>query len=130
MEEINITHEKEILDTISKNPIFSFKDIFVFYKGCTRSTAYLHNLDKSDNIKEAIYSNKRRGATTLLSKWLVSENPTLQLAAMRLVADDDERKKLSMNHTDITTNGKEITGKYSDWTPEQIRAEIERLRDK
>lgn len=32
--------------------------------------------------------------------------------------------------TDITTNGKEITGKYSDWTPEQIRAEIERLRDK
>ncbi len=95
MEEINITHEKEILDTISKNPIFSFKDIFVFYKGCTRSTAYLHNLDKSDNIKEAIYSNKRRGATTLLSKWLVSENPTLQLAAMRLVADDDERKKVA-----------------------------------
>jgi len=130
MQEINITHEKEILDIISKNPIFSFKDIFVFYKGCTRSTAYLHNLDKSDNIKEAIYSNKRRGATTLLSKWLTSENPTLQLAAMRLVADDDERKKLSINHTDITTNGKEITGKYSDWTPEQIRAEIERLRDK
>ena len=108
MEEINITHEKEILDTISKNPIFSFKDIFVFYKGCTRSTAYLHNLDKSDNIKEAIYSNKRRGATTLLNKWLVSENPTLQLAAMRLVADDDERKKLSINHTDVTTNGKDI----------------------
>lgn len=130
MEEINITHEKEILDTISKNPIFSFKDIFVFYKGCTRSTAYLHNLDKSDNIKEAIYSNKRRGATTLLSKWLVSENPTLQLAAMRLVADDDERKKLSINHTDVTTNGKEITGKYSDWTPEQIKAEIERLDNK
>ena len=65
-------------------------------------------MDKSDNIKEAIYSNKRRGATALLNKWLVSENPTLQLAAMRLVADDDERKKLSINHTDVTTNGKDI----------------------
>lgn len=108
MEDINTTHEKEILDTISKNPIFSFKDIFVFYKGCSRATAYNHGLDRLDSIKEAIYSNKRRGATTLLNKWLVSENPTLQLAAMRLVADDDERKKLSINHTDVTTNGKDI----------------------
>ena len=32
--------------------------------------------------------------------------------------------------TDITTNGKDIVSKYSDWTPEQIRAEIQRLDDK
>jgi hypothetical protein len=122
MEPINTTHEKDILDTISKHPIFSFKDIFVFYKGCSRATAYNHALDRLDSIKEAIYSNKRRGVTTLLSKWLSSENATLQLAAMRLVADDDERKKLSMNHTDVTTNGRDIK---SFNLPEYMRKDLE-----
>jgi hypothetical protein len=75
-----------------------------------------------DSIKEAIYSNKRRGVTTLLSKWLSSENATLQLAAMRLVADDDERKKLSMNHTDVTTNGRDIK---SFNLPEYMRKDLE-----
>ena len=32
--------------------------------------------------------------------------------------------------TDITTNGKEIGSKYSDWTDEQIAAEIERIKNK
>jgi hypothetical protein len=76
-----------------------------------------------------IYDNKRKGVTSLLSKWIISNNATLEIAAMRLLADDDERKMLSMNHTDLTTNGKEITGRYSDWTDEQIKSELERLRN-
>ena len=63
-ETINREHEKGILESTEKHPIFSFKDIFVFYKGCSRATAYNHGLDKLDSIKEAIYSNRRRGVST------------------------------------------------------------------
>jgi hypothetical protein len=32
------------------------------------------------------------------SKWYRSENPTLQLALMKLVSTDEELRKLSMQH--------------------------------
>ena len=98
---INTKHEKGILEAIQKHPIFCFNDIFVYYTACVRSTAYEHNLDKSDNIKEAIYKNRRKGVTSLKAKWLKSENATLQLAAMRLICDADEHRALNQNYTNI-----------------------------
>ena len=108
MEDINTEHEKAILETIAKNPIFNFKDIFVYYKGCGRSTAYNHNLDKLDSIKEALYSNRRKGVSSLLAKWLASDNATLQLAAMRMICDAEEHRSLNQNYSDITTKGEKI----------------------
>ena len=98
---INTKHEKGILEAIQKHPIFCFNDIFVYYTACVRSTAYEHNLDKSDIIKEAIYKNRRKGVTSLKAKWLKSENATLQLAAMRLICDADEHRALNQNYTNI-----------------------------
>jgi len=103
--EINTKHEKDILETIPKHPIFSFVDIFQFYKGCTRSTAYNHGLDKLDSIKEAIYSNKRRGVTTLLTKWLASDNATLSMGAMKMLCDPEEHKKLQQSYVDQKLEG-------------------------
>ena len=100
-ETINTKHEKGILEAIQKYPIFCFNDIFVYYEACSRSTAYAHGLDKSDNIKEAIYKNRRKGVTSLKAKWLKSENATLQLAAMRLICDADEHRALNQNYTNI-----------------------------
>jgi len=107
-ETINREHEKGILEAIEKHPIFSFKDIFVYYKACSRATAYNHGLDKLDSIKEAIYSNRRRGVSTMLSKWLTSQNATLQLAAMKMICEPEEHKKLQQNYTDITTKDESI----------------------
>ena len=98
---INTEHEKGILEAIQKHPIFCFNDIFVYYKGCCRATAYNHNLDKLDSIKEAIYMNRRKGVVSLLTKWLNSDNATLQLAAMRLICDPDEHRALNQNYTNI-----------------------------
>jgi len=105
---INYKHEQPIIDTIKNYPIFSFIDIFVYYKAISRPTAYNHGLDKLDSIKEAIYQNRRKGVTSMLSKWIKSDNPTLQIAAMRLLCDSEEHRKLNQNYTDVTTNGKEI----------------------
>ena len=98
---INTKHEKGILEAIQKHPIFCFNDIFVYYVECSRATAYNHNLDKLDSIKEAIYKNRRKGVASLKAKWLKSENATLQLAAMRLICDADEHRALNQNYTNI-----------------------------
>ena len=97
-ETINTKHEKGILEAIQKHPIFCFNDIFVYYDGCSRSTAYAHGLDKSDSIKEAIYKNRRKGVTSLKAKWLKSDNATLQLAVMRMICDPEEHKTLNQNY--------------------------------
>ena len=115
MEDINTEHEKAILETIAKNPIFKFKDIFVYYKGCGRSTAYNHNLDKLDSIKEALYSNRRKGVSSLLAKWLTSDNATLQLAAMRMICDQEEHRSLNQNYTDLTSKGESLNIPISKW---------------
>ena len=115
MEDINTEHEQGILEAISKYPIFKFKDIFVHYKGCSRSTAYNHNLDKLDSIKEALYSNRRKGVSTMLSIWIGSKNATLQLAAMRMICDPEEHRSLNQNYTDITSKGESINIPISKW---------------
>mgnify|MGYP003426989419 CR=1 FL=1 len=115
MEDINTEHEQGILEAISKYPIFKFKDIFVYYKGCGRSTAYNHNLDKLDSIKEALYSNRRKGVSTMLSIWIGSKNATLQLAAMRMICDPEEHRSLNQNYTDITSKGESINIPISKW---------------
>jgi hypothetical protein len=52
------------------------------------------------------------------SKWYKSNAPALQMALMKLIATPEELRKLSMNHTDITTNGKDLTTPPIKWTDE------------
>ena len=125
-QEINREHETAIIEIIEKHPIFSFKDIFVYYKACSRATAYNHGLDKLDSIKEAIYSNRRRGVSTMLSKWLSSQNATLQLAAMRMICDKEEHRSLNQNYTDLTTDGEKIQ-QQQPMTAEQAKAYLKQL---
>lgn len=115
-----------------KNKLFFIEDIVAFLP-ISKPTFYEFFPIESNEINELkrlLEINRTELKVGLRSKWYKSNAPALQMALMKLICSDEERKMLSMNHTDITTNGKEITGKYSDWTPEQIRAEIERLRDK
>jgi len=91
-------HIRKIKLLLESEKIFTFKDIFVFYKGCSKSTAYLHGLDKSDELKDALEMNKRRGVQSLIDKWIDSENPTLQIAAFKIICDPKERIAISPNY--------------------------------
>ena len=102
-------HIEDIINIIPKHPIFTFKDVFVYYKGCTRQWAYALGIDKNDTIKELIYDNKRKGVSSMLATWVKSSNPTLSIAAMRILSDDDERKKLAMNYTESKV---EVSGDF------------------
>lgn len=115
-----------------KNKLFFIEDIVAFLP-ITKKTFYEYfplESDESNELKDLLQINKTELKVGLRKKWYISDNATLQMALMKLICSDEERKMLSMNHTDITTNGKDIVSKYSDWTPEQIRAEIQRIDDK
>ena len=101
-------YEREILEVIQKNGLITVIDIFAFYSGCCRDTFYNNNLDKSDTIKRALDDNKTKMSQSLLLKWLKSDNATLQLAAYKIICTDENRKKLSMNYTDVTSNGQSV----------------------
>ena len=107
-EQQKIEHIAKIKKILNEEKIFTFKDIFVFYKGCSRSTAYEYNLDKADDIKETLEMNKRRGVQSLIDKWIDSENATLQIAAFKIIADPEERKAISQNYTDVTSGNEKI----------------------
>ena len=119
------------IEQIKKHKLFFIEDIISFLP-CRKSTFYEHFPNDSDLYKkmfEELEKNRTELKVSMRSKWFRSEAPALQMALMKLICNDDERRKLAMNYTDHTTNGKEI-GLYKDWTDEQIDAEIERLKNK
>lgn len=101
-------HIENILKILDSEKIFTFKDIFVFYKDISRAWAYTNEIDKVDDIKEAIISNKRRGVQSLIDKWIDSENATLQIAAFKIIAEPEERKAISQNYTDVTSDNEKL----------------------
>lgn len=95
------------LEAIGKYRLIFIEEV-VSYLPCVKQTFYDHGLDKSDELKEAIQKNKDQIKSSLRKKWYASDNPTLQMALYKLTATDQERKALSMTHTDVTTNGEAI----------------------
>lgn len=107
-------YKNELLNVIKEKKIAFFDHSFAF-TSFSRSTAYEHQLDKSDDIKSAIDFNRVKAKNYLLNKWIGSENPTLQLAAFRLLSVSEEHRLLNQNYTDHTTNGKEIASNLPDY---------------
>lgn len=114
-------YEKEILEVIKNENIFSISDIFAFYKGCSSSTFYNHELEKLESIKRAIEDNKIITKHSLKAKWAESDNPTLQIALFKTICSDDERKQLSQNYTDHTSNGEKINIPPIEWVKNEIK---------
>jgi len=91
--------EKKAIEAIAKHRLFFISDVAPMI-GISRQTFYDHGLDKLDDIKEALTKNRIEIKSSLRSKWYQSENPTLQLALMKLISTDEELKKLAMQYTE------------------------------
>lgn len=104
------TYEKEIIECINKNNIFTQNMIFTFYSGISRAQYFKLRLNESDYIKKALDDRKNRTKHSMLSKWYKSSNATLQLALMKLILEPEELRKLAMNYTEVEHSG-EIKGK-------------------
>lgn len=91
--------EKKAIEAIEKHRLFFISDVAPMI-GISRQTFYDHGLDKLDTIKEALTKNRIEVKSSMRSKWFKSENPTLQLALMKLISTDEEIKRLAMQYTE------------------------------
>lgn len=89
-------HEEQILQIVVKNKIMKINHIFQHYTDLQHSQFYNLELDKSESIKEAITTNKSKAVSYMLNKWVGSDNATLQISAFKVLCEDEDRKKLSM----------------------------------
>ena len=100
-------YEQELLEVIKKKKIAFFDHAFAFVS-FSRATAYNHELDKLDTIKSAIDNNRVTAKNYMLNKWIGSDNPTLQISAMRLLSTPEEHQKLNQSYVDHTSKGEKI----------------------
>jgi hypothetical protein len=113
-------HEEEITKIIVTHKIMCIDHIFAHYTGIKASQFYKLELQKSESIKDAIDTNKSKGASYLLNKFIASDNPTLQISAFKIICTDEQRKKLSMQFIESENKHevKEFTVKVIDNNPD------------
>ena len=98
------------MQVIAENNLFFVEDICA-YLGVAKPTFYKHfpiDSNEMNAIKEAIEKNKAKTKVSLRSKLHSSTSPTSLLALYKLIATDEERRALSMQHHDVTTGGEKI----------------------
>lgn len=93
---------EDAMHHIKEKKLFFFEDV-IAYLGIGRNTFYDHFPIDSNNydiIKRELDNNKVAIKTSMRKKWYDSDNATLQVALMKLISTDEERKKLSNTYID------------------------------
>lgn len=96
------------LKVIKDNQIIFFDEIHA-YLPCSLSTLYKHGLHNSEDIKDAIREIRVTKKSRLRSRWYESENATLQISVYKLMASEEELRRLSVTKSEVSGNeGKPI----------------------
>lgn len=106
--------KKEILEkskeAIKKNNLYFIEDVVAFIP-VSKSTFYEYfpaDSDEMDDIKELLDDNKISMKVKLRKKLSEGEKAAEILALYKLIATDEERRALSMQQIDHTTQGEKI----------------------
>ena len=94
------------IEQIKKHKLFFIEDIIAFLP-CRKSTFYEHFPNDSDYYKkmfEELERNRTELKVSMRSKWYKSNAPALQMALMKLICTDEERKKLAMQYSENLSN--------------------------
>lgn len=86
--------EKKALAAIKRHKL-KFITHIAAYLPCALSTFYELELEKSEAIKKEVEANRIGSKVKVLNRWEKSDNPTLQVAFMKLIADEDEADRLN-----------------------------------
>lgn len=91
----------QCLKAIEDYKCTDFKEMSLYVKP-TRQTLYNWGFDKLDILKDAIEKQKITAKSRMRKNWQDPEAaPALQIAAFKLMADDDEFDKLITNKSDV-----------------------------
>jgi hypothetical protein len=104
--------EAQLLKVIIQKKWMRWSHIDWNVVGFSRQTAYVYELDKSDTIKNQLAENRSKAVDYLLQKWIASDNATLQIAAMRIVAEEEDRQRLNQQYIDHTSKNEKIDTKF------------------
>ena len=86
----------EMKKAIKKHKLKFFYQIFAYVPCCEQTgTDILKHLGELGAIKKLLDSNKILSKVKALNRWENSENPTLEVAFYKLLANDDELERLN-----------------------------------
>jgi len=112
-----VLFEKAKTEIVSKRLIF-VEEVATFI-GINKTTLYEHfpiDSNELNELKKLIEDNKISLKTSMRKKWYDSDNPTLQMGLMKLIATPEEHKRLSQTFVDSeNVNKNEISIKPIDW---------------
>ena len=119
--------EEQALEAIQKHHLFFIQDVVSFLP-CSSSTFFGKDLEKLETIKEALAENRIKTKNGLRAKWYKGNSATTQIVLYKLLADEDELKRLNSQYIDHTTPRQKL-GSIADWTQQQKEDEFKRLTD-
>jgi hypothetical protein len=102
---------EDVIKAIKKNKLKHFNYIEGYVAPSIPTLYEFFPLESNEfnTIKRELELNKINSKTKMVNKWEDSDNPTLQIAAFKLIATDDEQKALSTNYQKTEHSG-EIKG--------------------
>tara|TARA_R110000824_G_scaffold114161_3_gene264468 strand:+ start:335 stop:715 length:381 start_codon:yes stop_codon:yes gene_type:complete len=101
---------KKALEAIKEHQLYFINDVVAFVP-CVTSTFYEFfpaGSEESETIKELLEDNKIATKVKLRRKLENGDKAAEILALYKLIATEDERRALSMQHIDHTTKGESV----------------------
>ena len=103
------TYENQLIEYIKKHKFMKWSHIIWKSAPFSKRTAYNFELHNLQTIKDVMQENCGEAMQYMLQKWIKGDNATLQIAAMRIVSDDETHRKLNQSYHDHTTKGEKTT---------------------
>jgi hypothetical protein len=113
--------EKKALIAIEKHKLMFMEHIVAFLP-CSKTTFYDLELNQSDSIKKAVEEMRVSKKTKMLSNWIDSETPSLQIAAMKMISEEHEAHRLNGTRQEIKHDGG-IKSTLIEWKPAKRESE-------
>ena len=92
---------------IKENNLIYQDEIFAFVSFSER-TFYYHKLQNLQDIKKALSDSRIKLKTELRNEFRKSKNPTERIVLYRLLASEEEFKRIATSHYDHTSGGDKI----------------------
>lgn len=114
---------------IKEHGLFFIEDI-VAYLPCDKTTFYAHfpkNSNELNALKQMLEVNRVHKKVALRKNWSAEDAPAgLQMGLMKLICNDDERERLSMNYNRISMDENPLM----EMTEEELEEELENILNK
>ncbi len=99
-------------EVIVKHKLFFIEDIVAFLP-CDKTTFYKFFPPVSNELnelKELLETNRTELKVSMRSKWYKSNSPALQMALMKLIGNQEELRRLSMQHIEQKQTNIDLSG--------------------